>query len=539
MKSKQRTAKKEPFFLGLDSSTQSLKATLLDGSLNILQKLTVNFDTDLPGFKTQGGVHRGADGLTVTAPTLMWCAALDLLLEKARKADWPLGEVVAISGSGQQHGSVWFARGGERLLRKLDPRQSLERHMAHAFSFADSPIWMDSSTTAQCRALEKALGGPQAVAALTGSRAYERFTGNQIAKRFQQDPKRYRATEHISLVSSFVASLLMGDYAPIDAADGAGMNLMNIRSRKWAGSALKATAPGLAGKLGSIVPSHAAVGRIHQWFVRRYGFNKACAVIAFSGDNPNSLAGLRLQKAGDVAISLGTSDTVFGSLAQPRPSAEEGHIFANPVEPRGYMALICYKNGSLTRDHVRDAVAGGSWSRFAELVEKAPVGNNGCIGFFIREPEITPPILRTGISRFDGEGRPLDRFRPEVEARAVLESQFLSMRLHGGNVGIHPVSILATGGASVDASVVRVMCDVLGVPVYTGDQADSASLGAAYRALHGWHCLKRKKFVPFAEVMAGAPAFHKAAEPDKAAHAVYTGILKQFAALEKRVIEGK
>jgi len=539
MKAKRRTVRTKPLFLGLDSSTQGLKATLLDGNLAILQKLAVNFDTDLPGYETQGGVHRGVDGLTVTAPTLMWCAALGLLLERARKADWPLGDIVAISGSGQQHGSVWFARGGGQLLRKLDPRKSIERHMAHAFSFGESPIWMDSSTTAQCRALETALGGPQAVAELTGSRAYERFTGNQIAKRFQQDPKRYRATERISLVSSFVASLLIGDYAPIDAADGAGMNLMDIRSRKWAGRALKATAPDLAGKLGPIVPSHTCVGRIHQWFVRRYGFNKACAVIAFSGDNPNSLAGLRMQRAGDVAISLGTSDTVFGSLAQPRPSAEEGHIFANPVEPRGYMALICYKNGSLTREHVRDTVAGGSWARFAELVAKAPVGNNGCLGFYVREPEITPPILRTGIYRFDREGRPLDRFRPEVEARAVLESQFLSMRLHGGNVGIHPVSILATGGASVDVSVLRVMCDVLGVPVYTGDQADSASLGAAYRALHGWQCLKRKKFVPFAKVMAGAPAFHKAVEPDKAAHAVYTGMLEPFAAAERRVIEGK
>ncbi len=41
---------------------------------------------------------------------------------------------------------------------------------------------MDSSTAAECRLLESKLGGPSRVAELTGSRAFERFTGNQIAK---------------------------------------------------------------------------------------------------------------------------------------------------------------------------------------------------------------------------------------------------------------------------------------------------------------------------------------------------------------------
>ena len=41
------------------------------------------------------------------------------------------------------------------------------------FSISDSPVWMDSSTTAQCRQLEAAVGGAQALSCLTGSRAYE------------------------------------------------------------------------------------------------------------------------------------------------------------------------------------------------------------------------------------------------------------------------------------------------------------------------------------------------------------------------------
>lgn len=41
------------------------------------------------------------------------------------------------------------------------------------FSISDCPIWMDSSTTAQCHQLEAAVGGAQALSCLTGSRAYE------------------------------------------------------------------------------------------------------------------------------------------------------------------------------------------------------------------------------------------------------------------------------------------------------------------------------------------------------------------------------
>jgi xylulokinase len=101
------------------------------------------------------------------------------------------------------------------------------------FAIEDSPIWMDSSTTEQCRSIEQALGGAQALAEITGSRAYERFTGNQIAKIYETKQASYEECECISLVSSFLASLCLGDFAPIDYSDGSGMNLMNIYTKTW------------------------------------------------------------------------------------------------------------------------------------------------------------------------------------------------------------------------------------------------------------------------------------------------------------------
>jgi len=50
------------------------------------------------------------------------------------------------------------------------------------------------------------------------------------------------------------------------------------------------------------------------------------------------LTGMRLNR-GDIAVSLGTSDTLFLCLGQPKVILE-GHILRSPVEKDGYMALL-------------------------------------------------------------------------------------------------------------------------------------------------------------------------------------------------------
>jgi hypothetical protein len=81
---------------------------------------------------------------------------------------------------------------------------------------------------------------------------------------------RYSNTEQISLISSYMCSLLLGDYAAIDTSDGAGMNLMDLRKQAWAPKALNATAKGLADKLIPVVPGHTVLGEVAGYFVSKY-----------------------------------------------------------------------------------------------------------------------------------------------------------------------------------------------------------------------------------------------------------------------------
>ncbi|XP_072929379.1 xylulose kinase [Epargyreus clarus] len=466
-------------FLGFDFSTQRLKAIVIGEDYVVQQEADVEFDVDLPEFRTSGGVVRGEQRGEVMAPPLLWVKALDMVMDRLVVAGVDFSMVEALSGAAQQHGSVWWAKGSEAKLSKLSADDFLHTQLATVF-VADSPVWMDSSTSADCRALEEAVGGAEELAKISGSRAYERFTGPQIRKMYRSRPRVYHAAERISLVSSFACSLFLGRIAPVDLADGSGMNLLDIHSMKWCEKALNACGDeSLASKLGEPVPSATVLGSISPYFVQRYGFKPECKVIAFTGDNCSALAGLRL-RSGWVGLSLGTSDTLLlGLQAAAAPPA--GHVLVGPTKQAPYMALLCFANGSLTRQNHRDRLAGPSWEAFNELLRSTLRGNMGYMGIYYDTAEIVPRAAA---------GRWAKPASAETEARALLEGQALARRAHAEDMGLAldaSSRVIATGGASVNKELLQIFADVFNTPVYVQDQhGNAALLGAAIRAAEVW-----------------------------------------------------
>jgi xylulokinase len=520
-------------FLGLDSSTQSLSAVVIDyDRRKVVYEKSLNFDRALPRYKTRNGVLPDADPLVKRSPPLMWAEALDLLFAQMKNDGVPLDKILAISGSGQQHGSVYLNGRAGKVLANLNPNKSLVENLRGIFSRATSPVWMDSSTARECSEIRKKLGGVKAAAQQTGSDTFERFTGPQIRKFYKTDPATYARTANVALVSSFMASLLAGKIAPIDHGDGAGMNLMDIRKKIWHAGALRATAPDLKKKLPPLAKSGEVIGKVSAYFAKRYGLNPEARATVWTGDNPASVIGLGLIREGMAAVSLGTSDTFFGTMKKCRVDGRgEGHVFGSPTGD--YLTLICFKNGSLARENIRELYGIRDWKKFGELLAATKPGNHGGILLPWFEAEIVPRVNRPGIHRFD-----LDEKDAAANCRAIFEAQMMSMRLHSQWMKAKPDCIYATGGASNDLALLQVMADVMNCRVLRIEVSKGAALGAALQAAHGWLVATGKK-PDWKNITAGftAPVLDSEIRPNKKAARIYDKLIKKYAAVEREALK--
>ena len=202
-----------------------------------------------------------ADPAVAVSSPLMWAAALDAMMAR----------VAAAVDVGADRGDFRLGAAARQRLSERERGGGARRRSIHAgrwsirstpmLSRAVSPIWMDSSTGAECREIAAAVGGDARLAQHTGSRAFERFTGPQIRKFATHEPAAYAATDRIHLVSSFLASLLAG--AP--RADRSGRRLRHepdgSRSRPPGGTRRRRPPrPDLARKLPALAPASSIVG---------------------------------------------------------------------------------------------------------------------------------------------------------------------------------------------------------------------------------------------------------------------------------------
>jgi xylulokinase len=466
-------------FLGLDSSTQSLSALVVDtDSGRVVLDQSINYGSALPEFRSPHGFLEHPDAAVKHSNPLMWVEALDRLLEQIKASGFDLGKIAGISGAGQQHGSVYL----KTPLASVSwaPERKLAPQLEPLLSRATAPIWMDSSTAEDCAAIAAAVGGDPAVTRITGSVATPRFTGPQIRKFQRTEPTAYEATREIHLVSSLMAGVLAGSSAPIDFGDGAGMNLLELGKLDWNDALLAATAPGLRQKLRAPVASSTRVGEVAPYFVARYGFRAGTPVIAFTGDNPSSLVGMGAALPGTAVVSLGTSDTVFAAMREPKTDPRGcGYVFGNPAG--GFMCLICFSNGSLAREAVAEKVK-LDWPAFERaLLTGTKPGNSGNLMLPYFVPEITPRLLQPEVRLFGSPDFVGWRDAPAA-ARAIVEAQALAMKHYSDWIGETPSALLATGGASKNRGILQVLSDVFQAEVRTLAVANSSALGGALRA---------------------------------------------------------
>jgi xylulokinase len=155
------------------------------------------------------------------------------------------------------------------------------------------------------------------------------------------------------------------------------------------------------------------------------------------------------------------------------------------------MGMLCFKNGSLARERVRDEYCNGDWSVFNSLLIK---DSSGCMGAFHYEPEIQPK--HSGVVKIQSGEKVQDFSDKSVNARVIIESQAMAMRFAVSSLLLRLYlermtgrksfeSITICGGASSNTGLVQVFADVFQCGVLQSSVENAAGLGGAIRAMYG------------------------------------------------------
>lgn len=145
----------------------------MQSDLTVVYDAKVDFDQD---FGAKYGVKKGVlvneDEGEVFAPVAMWLESLDLVLQRLHDKKTPMDRIRGISGSCQQHGSVYWSGQAEALLGGLKADKPLVDQLKDAFSHPYGPNWQDHSTQNECDKFDAALGSAERLAEVTGSAAH-------------------------------------------------------------------------------------------------------------------------------------------------------------------------------------------------------------------------------------------------------------------------------------------------------------------------------------------------------------------------------
>lgn len=489
----------KPLAVGIDASTQGVKALAL-GPDGVEAVAAVNFGNDLPSFGAPEGFVPDADPAVRRAPPRMWEEGVALALRRLG-AEADLSRAGAVSGAAQQHGLVLSDAAGEPVAPL-------------------APIWMDRSTGAECAELDARFGA--SLREKTGSAAAERFTGPQARKAARENPAAWERAARAHCIASWLNSRLVeGGDAPVDPGSASGQNLMDLARREWDPELAAFTAPGLPAKLPRIVPSDAVSGALAPAFALG-GLRAGVPVVVWSGDNPDSLLGMGCVAPGEAVASLGTSDTLFASMDEPRTDPDGfGNVFCTSAG--GFMSLSCFTNGALARDRVRRE-AGLDWAGFDAALAATGPWDGGRLVLPWFSPESVPRVARAGaVFSFDPATA-----SPAQRVRALVEGQAFAMKTHSAWIGGAFKRIGVTGGGAKSRGILHVLANVFQAPVERLEGTETVALGAAMRA---WSHVTGEPLAALAARLC-RPALR--VEPDPAAAPVYAEALAAWAVLERK-----
>jgi xylulokinase len=438
------------YFLGIDTSTTSSKALLIDsaGEVAAVAASPHTLQTPRPLWSEQN-------------PEEWWQAVSASIKAALGKANIRGDEVSAIGLTGQMHGLVLLDEAGLVLRPAI--------------------LWNDQRTQKQCDEIHQRIGKERFIQ-ITGNVALTGFTAPKILWVAQNEPHIYARAKHVLLPKDYIRYRLTGDYA-MDKADGAGTVLFDLKARNWSGDVLSAL---------DIDPSWMPptfegcefTGQVSLEAASLTGLKAGTPVAAGGGDQAAQAVGVGAVEPGVVALTVGTSGVVFATTPSPLVEPEGRlHAFCHAVPGRWhFMGVMLSAAGSL--QWYRDTLA--PEMSFDDLLKEAKSVPAGCEGLqFLPylSGERTPhpdPLARGAFIGLTV------RHRREHLTRAVLEGVAFGLKdsfTLVQNAGLGTITqVRASGGGTKGSLWRQILASVLEAELVTVNASEGAAYGAALLA---------------------------------------------------------
>jgi xylulokinase len=432
-------------FLGIDCGTQSTKVVLRDPSTGVVVAV---------GRAPHELVER--DDGTREQDAAWWIDALRIAVRDALRDE--KFEIAGIGVSGQQHGLVC-----------LDERDRPVRA---------AKLWNDTTTAPECEELTLRLGGESRLLELTGNLLLPGYTAPKIAWLAAHEPEAYARTRRMCLPHDYLNLWLTGEFVT-EPGDASGTAYFDVRARRYSDAVLAAIDDRRDWKraLPPIVPSLTVAGALRGEAAAALGLEAGIPVSAGGGDNMCAAIGSDIVAEGPVAVSLGTSGTVFAY----RGTAA--------IDPLGEAAAFCDSTGGwLPLAATLNCTSATEWARELFAMDHAAVdaaiaedGASGLAFLPFLSGERTPNRPRgTGI--FVG-------LRPSHGRDALIRAVFegvtfgLAYALEAlRRAGVAPVEVTLVGGGSASDAWAQLCADVFDLPVVRPAIIEAAASGAARQA---------------------------------------------------------
>ncbi len=436
-----------PYVLGLDISTTSAKALLVDEQGQVVASHSVpqSLSQPYPLWSEQN-------------PDDWWGGMITAIQGVIQQINDP-SEIVGIGLTGQMHGLVCLDAAGNVLRPAM--------------------LWNDQRTQAECDWITQTIGAKRLIQ-LTGNRALTGFTAPKILWVRNHEPDTYAQIAHILLPKDYIRFKLTGDYHT-DLAGAAGTLLLNVQKRQWATEVIDALdIP--AAWLPNVHEGTQVTGVVSKQTAEITGLPSGIPVVGGGGDQAAQAVGVGAIQPGVVALTLGTSGVVFATLSDYAYEPEGRlHAFCHALPGQyHFMGVMLSAAGSLQwyRDTIAPSVD------FDTLLEEAatiPAGADGLYFLPYLTGERTPHADPLARGAFIGL---TSRHTRAHLTRAVLEGVAFGLRDSFELIGqaSHIEEIRVSGGGARSNVWLQILANILEQPLKSVDALEGAAYGAALLA---------------------------------------------------------